>query len=210
LQIVLALDQTGKQIGFIEFMPSELAWRPVQAKKYYFIQCIAVYKKDARERGLGSALIQQCEDIARVKGKAGLCTMVSNGPWIAHRSLFEKSGFGYAEKLERFELLVKYFDKTVEPPKLIDWRKKQNKFKAWQLLYANQCTWHENAVTALKQAAKEQNIELNITKLGTPFEAQQAPSGFGTFSLLHKGKLLTDHYISKTRFLTILKKEMQL
>jgi hypothetical protein len=36
---------------------------------------------------------------------------------------------------------------------------------------------------------------------------QLAPSGFGTFSLLKDGKLLEDHYISRTRFENILKKE---
>lgn len=209
LQIVLALDQAGKQIGFIEFIPSELAWRPVQAKNYFFIQCVAVYKKEAREKGLGSSLIQQCEKMAQANGKSGLCTMVSHGPWMANRSLFEKCGFEFIEKLDRFELLVKYFDKPAEPPKLINWQKQQGKYKAWHLVYADQCPWHESSVTALKQVAKEQNIELEITKLHTPIEARQAPSGFGTFSLLHKGKLLADHYISKTRFLNILKKEMQ-
>lgn len=208
LQIISALDQSGKQIGFIEFIPSELAWRPVKASNYYFIHCIAVYKKEAREKGLGSALIQQCEKTARENHKSGICTMSSDGPWMANRNLFVKYGFEIVEKLGRYELVVKSFDTATETPKFIDWTREQAKYKGWNLVYADQCPWHENAVTALKNAAKENNIELKINKLLTPSEAQHAPSGFGTFSLIHNGKLLADHYISKTRFMNILKKEL--
>jgi L-amino acid N-acyltransferase YncA len=208
LQIIAALDQAGKQIGFIEFLPSELAWRPVKASNYYFIHCIAVYKKEAREKGLGSALLQQCEKSAREAGKSGLCSMCSDGPWMATRSLFEKNGFESVEKLGRYELIVKAFDIAAELPGFIDWQQQQAKYKGWHLLYADQCPWHENAVIALKQTAIDKNIELKITKLHTPLEARQAPSGFGTFSLIHDGKLLADHYISKTRFMNILQKEL--
>lgn len=209
LQIIMALDHFGKQIGFIEFIPSELAWRPVQANNYFFIHCIAVYKKEAREKGLGSALIQECEEVAREKGKSGLCTMSSDGPWMANRSLFENYGFEAVEKLGRYELLVKSFETSSETPKFINWNKEQAKYDGWNLVYADQCPWHENAVTALKNAAEENNIEMKINKLLTADEAQHAPSGFGTFSLIHNGKLLADHYISKTRFSNILKKELQ-
>ncbi len=209
LQIISALDQSGKQIAFIEFIPSELAWRPVQANNYFFIHCIAVYKKEAREKGLGSALIQQCEKAARENGKSGLCTMSSDGPWMANRSLFKKCGFEAVEKLGRYELLVKSFETSYETPKFIDWTRVQDKYNGWHLVYADQCPWHENAVTALKNAAKENNIELKISKLLTADEAKHAPSGFGAFSLMHNGKLLADHYISKTRFMNILKKELQ-
>jgi len=48
---------------------------------------------------------------------------------------------------------------------------------------------------------------LNVIKLETPEEARNAPSGFGTFSLVYNGQLLEDHYLSKTRFENILKQQ---
>jgi hypothetical protein len=51
----------------------------------------------------------------------------------------------------------------------------------------------------------DNGITLTVKKLATPKEAQKAPSGFGTFSLIKDGKLLADHYISRTRFENILK-----
>jgi hypothetical protein len=55
--------------------------------------------------------------------------------------------------------------------------------------------------------ANEIGIKLEVIKIDY-LEAQNGPSGFGTFSLLYNGKLLADHYISKTRFISIVKKEL--
>ncbi|MEZ5197460.1 MAG: YoaP domain-containing protein [Bacteroidales bacterium] len=59
----------------------------------------------------------------------------------------------------------------------------------------------------MKQTAKEYGLDLQVTILKTAKEAQEAPSGYGTYSLVYKGKLLSDHYISNTRFKNILNKE---
>jgi len=54
------------------------------------------------------------------------------------------------------------------------------------------------------------NVDLKVSKINTAKEAKMAPSGFGVFNLLHDGKLLDDHYLSATRFRTILKKELNI
>jgi len=207
LKIIIATDKTGKQIGFIEYIPSELAWRPIMADNFYFIQCIALFVKEAKEKGVGSYLIQKCESDAKKNGKSGICAMSSDGPWIANKSLYEKNHFSIAEKLDRFELMVKSFDSKAKNPKFLDWTKEQTKFKGWNLVYSDQCPWHEKSITDLEQSAIDNEIKLTIKKLKTPKEAQNAPSGFGTFSLLKDGELLADHYISRTRFENILKQE---
>lgn len=207
LKIKIATDNTGKQVGFIEYIPSELAWRPIKADNFYFIQCIAIFVKDAKEKGVGSRLIQLCESDAKRSGKSGVCAMSSDGPWIANKNLYEKNNFIVADKLDRFELMFKSFDSNAKTPKFVDWRIKQKKYKGWHLVYSDQCPWHEKSITDLKQSADDNEIKLTITKLKTPKEAQHAPSGFGTFSLIKDGILLADHYISRTRFENILKQE---
>lgn len=207
LKIKIAVDENGKQVGFIEYIPSELAWRPIRANNYYFIQCIALFVKEAKEKGIGSYLIQECEKDAKINKKAGICAMSSDGPWMANKSLFEKNKFRVAEKLDRFELMVKTFDHISIKPQFFDWTKQQTKYKGWHLIYSDQCPWHEKSITDLQQSALENGIKLIVKKLLTPIEAQSAPSGFGTFSLLHDGHLLADHYISRTRFENIVKQE---
>jgi YoaP-like len=103
---------------------------------------------------------------------------------------------------------VKKFKSTTPTPHLIDWTLQQKKYKGWHLVYADQCPWHEKAVTVMKKVATDFNINLKIKKLKSASEARKAPSGFGVFSLLHNGQLLEDHYLSETRFRSILKKEL--
>lgn len=52
-------------------------------------------------------------------------------------------------------------------------------------------------------------IDLKLKKIETVDEAKNAPSGFGTYSLIYNGKLIEDHYLSATRFRNILKKELK-
>ncbi len=205
LRMKIAVDKSGKQLGYIEYMPAEIAWRPVIAPGYFFIQCIVIFSNEIKNHGIGSLLVGQCELDAKANNKPGICTMSSNGPWVAKNSLFEKNDFISVNSLERFNLMVKSFDKNAPIPKLIDWTKQQANYKGWNLVYADQCPWHEKSVTDLLQSANENGITLNVIKLETAEEAQNAPSGFATFSLIFDGKLLADHYISKTRFENILK-----
>ena len=61
---------------------------------------------------------------------------------------------------------------------------------------------------ALIKSASENGIDLTVKKIESPKEAKQIPSGFGVFALIHNGRLLEDHYISKRRFESILQKEI--
>ena len=86
----------------------------------------------------------------------------------------------------------------------------RERFKGWHLLYADQCPWHDKSAGMLKETAVEYGFDLKITKIKSAREAKQAPSGFGVFNLLHDGKLLEDHYISKARFRNIINKELNI
>ena len=206
LKILKGAD--GKMIGFIEYVPASNAWRPIEAEKFMFIHCITVYSKKDRNKGYGSLLIAEVEKDAKREGLAGVCVMSSKGTWIADNGIFDDNGFKKIDQRGRFELLFKKWDTAVPDPKLLDWTKQQAKYKGWNLIYADQCPWHEKSVVALLNTAMDYDIDLKITKLETAQEAKNAPSGYGVFSLLHDGKLLEDHYLSATRFRNILKKEL--
>jgi GNAT superfamily N-acetyltransferase len=208
VKIRIATDKQNKQLGFIEYIPSELAWRPVEATNYLFVQCIVLMVKEARQNGIGSALLRYCEMDARKNNKSGVCAMSSNGVWMANRTLYEKNGYREVDKLGRFELMSLTFDDKFPQPRFIDWTKQQTQYKGWNLVYSDQCPWHQKSTTDLVQAASDYGIELKVKRLSTPQEARNAPSGFGTFSLIKDGKLLEDHYLSRTRFENILKKEL--
>ncbi len=207
ITIKIAMDENNKQIGFIEYISSELAWRPINIKNYLFIQCITVFSKKMRSQGIASDLIKACELDALKLKKDGICTMSSKGSWIADKPVFTNYGFQNAESKGRFELLYKSFDnKTV--PTFFDWTAQQKNYKGWNLTYANQCPWHAKSVQDLIDCSTEHGINLKVKEIKSPAEAQNAPSGYGVFNLIKDGKLLSDHYISRTRFENIIKKEI--
>ncbi|AKA34250.1 GNAT family N-acetyltransferase [Flagellimonas lutaonensis] len=208
LRMKILKGENDKMIGFIEYVPAEYAWRPLDADGFMFIHCMYVYSKKDRNKGYGSTLINEAEKDAKARGMAGVCVMASKGAWIADKGIFEKNGFQQVDKKGRFELLSKKWDAKAPDPKLHDWTVQQKKYKGWHLLYADQCPWHEKSVEALLNTAMDYDIDLKVIKLKTAKEAKNAPSGYGVFSLLHNGKLLEDHYISATRFRNILKKEL--
>ncbi|MBM2816874.1 MAG: hypothetical protein HW421_3636 [Ignavibacteria bacterium] len=208
IKIIIACDSDKRQLGFIEYIPSEQAWRPVSAENYLFIHCIAIFVKGAKRKELGSALLKLCEEDAKANTKSGICTIASSGAWMADKSLFEKNGYEQCDELDKFELMVKKFNSDSAHPKLINWKENQKQYQGWNLVYSDQCPWHTKSVNDLKAAALDFGIDLKITGFENPADAQNSPSGFGTYSLIRDGRLLEAHYISKTRFLNILKKEI--
>ena len=209
LKLKILKDASDKMLGFIEYTPSANAWRPVDADSFMFIHCIVEYSKKDRDQGYGSLLIQEAEKDAKAGQMDGLCVMTSKGSWIANKDIFEKNGFIEVDKRCRFELLSKKWNNKVDNPKLFDWTAQQKKYKGWNLVYADQCPWHEKSVEAMLHVAMDFGIDLKVTKMETAQEAKNAPSGFGVFNLLHDGKLIEDHYLSTTRFQNILKKELK-
>lgn len=208
LRMKILKDDTDKKIGFIEYVPAASAWRPVNADNFMFIHCMYVYSKKDRNQGIGGLLIDDAEKDARNRGMNGLCVMTSKGAWITNKTIFEKNGFKEVDQRGRFELLSKKWKASVPEPQLFDWTAQQKKYQGWHLIYADQCPWHEKSVEAILNTAMDFEIDLQVTKMKTAEEAKKAPSGFGVFNLMHDGKLLEDHYLSATRFRSILKEEL--
>ena len=206
LRMKIGLNEKGEKIGFIEYVPAEFAWRPVNAPGYMFIHCMYIYPNKNKNQGYGSRLVQECEKDAKAMGKNGVAVMTSKGAWITNKTLFLKNSFEEVDKNGRFELYIKKFNDSAPNPKLIKWQDQQTD-SGWSLQYSDQCPWHAKAVEVLKDTAKKQKINLNVLKLNSSEEAQNAPTGFGVFNLIKDNKRIEDHYISKTRFENILEKE---
>lgn len=196
-----------EKIGFIEYTPSEHAWRPVKANNYLFIHCLMVYGKKNNNLGYGSELIKHCIEDARKMKKSGVAVFTSKGSWIANQSIFLKNGFELIDTKENFELLAFRFNGSSQPA-FRDWTIQLIKYKGLHLIYANQCPLFTKSIDEMTQTAKSFGLTLNTTLINTAREAQLAPGAYGTYNLVYNGKLLSYHYISNTRFKNILNKEL--
>ena len=204
----LKLLKSGEEIlGFVEYVPIENAWRPVKGENYLFVHCMWVYPKKNYNQGFGSKLLQHCIQESRQNNLNGVAAIVSNGSWMTDKALFLKNGFEVINAKGRFDLVVKKFNDS-PIPEFINWEVSLSKYKGLNLVYANQCPLFIKSVDEMKATAKEFGLELKVSILETAKDAQQAPSGYGVYSLVFDGKLLSDHYISNTRFKNIITKEI--
>ena len=208
LRIKILKNNEGKQAAFIEYIPADFAWRPVNAPGYMFIQCMFTYSNNDKGKGYGSLLIKDCEEDAKQRSMSGVAVMTSKGTWVTDKRIFENNGYQIIDKKGWFELLVKKFNDVNPDPKLIDWTENFKSYKWWHLLYSDQCPWHYKFIDTIKEVADENNLKLTIKKITRSEDAKQVPSGFGVFNIIHNGKLTADHYISRARFNNILKNEL--
>ena len=115
LRLLLCRDEKGKPLAFLEYVPGEYAWRPVDAKGWLFVHCLWVYPKGQKVGGLGSLLIQACLEEARQAGATGVAAMVSDGVWMAGKEVFLNNGFTQIAEADRFQLVIHRLKKGPVP-----------------------------------------------------------------------------------------------
>jgi len=207
LRFLLFRDEKGKPLAFLEYVPGEYAWRPVDAKGWLFVHCLWVYPKGQKVGGLGSRLIRACLEEARQADATGVAAMVSDGAWMAGKQVFLKDGFGQIAEADRFQLVI-YRLKEGREPRFRDISGNLAKYRGLHIVYSAQCPMLPKSVNDLSAMAAEHGLELGVTVLNSAREARNAPSYYGVFNLVWNGRLLSDHYVSKGRFKNILRKEI--
>ncbi len=207
LRLLLCRDEKGKPLAFLEYVPGEYAWRPVDAKGWLFVHCLWVYPKGQKVGGLGSRLIRACLEEARQAHAMGVTAMVSDGAWMAGKQVYLKNGFQQIAEVDRFQLVIHHLKKGPEP-RFRDISGNMAKYRGLHIVYSAQCPMLPKSVNDLSEMATEHGLKLKVTMLNSAREAQDAPSYYGVFNLLWNGRLLADHYVSKGRFKNILRKEI--
>jgi ribosomal protein S18 acetylase RimI-like enzyme len=205
---LLYFENDKKCHGFIEYVPGEYSWRAVEAKDYLFIHCIWVSPNKFKNKGYGSLLVAECIKDAEKQGKAGVAVIASEGPFMAKKDLFLKNGFREVQASGVFTLLVKQLRKAADP-KFKDFDNQLRSYEGLKLVYSNQCPWVARFMSELGETIEGKGLKIDVVELKTAEQAQAAPSIYAVFNLVNDGKLLVDHYISNTRFLNILNKELK-
>ncbi len=207
LRFLLFRSDTGKPLGFLEYVPGEYAWRPVDAAGWLFVHCLWVYPAGQRVGGLGGRLIHACIDRAKNVGATGVAAMVSDGPWMANKQIFLKQGFEQVDETDRFQLVVRRVQDGPDPH-FRDLRQNLKRYRGLHVVYAPQCPFLPKSVNDLTEMASENGLELHVTVLDSARKAQRAPSYYGVFNLIWNGRILADHYVSKGRFKNMLRKDI--
>lgn len=197
-------------IGFIEYVPGKYTWRAVEASGYMLIHCIMIMKRQYKEKGYGTLLLNECLQDAKKENMHGVAVVTRKGTWMAGKELFLKNGFEVIDEAPPdFELLMKKFSNDVPLPKFIgDWAKRLESYgKGLTIIQSDQCPYLAKSVKEISETAQEKyGIKAKIIELKNCGEAQRAPCAYGIFSIIYNGKIIADHPISNKRFANIMKK----
>jgi GNAT superfamily N-acetyltransferase len=202
-------DTDGMQ-GMIEYLPGEYCWRPVDAGGYMFVHCIFVgIQKAYKGKGYGSLLLQACLEEAKKRKMHGVAAVTRRGPFMAGKDIFAKHGFTVVDTAPPdFELVVTRFHKNAPVPKFKgDQAKRLSLYRqGLTIVRADQCPYSVKNVAEMVGTARTVfGLQPRIVTLGSCEEAQNSPCPFGTFCIVHDGKVIACHPISNTRFTNIMK-----
>lgn len=181
---------------FIEYVPAEKAWIPVDAPNYLMVNCFWV-SGQYKGQGHAKALLQYAIDDAKAQGKNGLATVVGTKKfhYMSDTKWLLGQGFESIEKLANgFSLLALKINSDASNPSFKECVKscECDDRKGLVVYYTNRCPFTEYYVNGtLKSLAQKHNIPLKIIKLETMEQAQAAPSPATIFSAFFNGKFLT-------------------
>jgi hypothetical protein len=138
----------------------------------------------------------------------GVAVITSDLSFMANQNIFVKNGYKKQAESGKDQLMVKQF-REGPLPSINDWQAETEKYKGLSIVYSKQCPWVARFVEEVKPLLEKEQVEPTVIEQKTAGQAQKAPSLYGVFNLIHDGRLLADRYISTTRFLNILKKEIK-
>lgn len=203
--VFLKADVRGK--CFIEYIPAEYAWSPIEAKDYMYIDCLWV-SGQFKGQGHSNELLQACIQDSKAKGKKGLVALSSKKKmgFLADPKYMRYKGFQLADTAEPyFELLYLPFESDALPPRFREQVKQTApKKEGFTFYYTNQCPFTAKYVPILEGLAKAHGAPVETLHISSAAEAQAAFSPFTTFSLYYNGEFLTHEILSEKKFEKIL------
>ena len=194
---------------FIEYLPAENAWNPIEAEGYMYIDCLWV-AGSFKGNGYSTDLLNACIEDSKNKGKKGLCILAAakKKPFLADPKFLKYKGFRVCDEAENgIQLWCLPFDEDAALPKLKECAKKPHIDESgYVLYYTNQCPFNAKYVPVLEELAKEQNVEFKAIHIESKEMAQSAPTPITTYALFCDGEYLTNEQMNDKRFLKLLGK----
>lgn len=194
-------DVRGK--CFIEYIPAENAWAPVEADGYMYINCLWV-SGQFKGQGYSNLLLGKCMEDSREKGKKGLVALSSKKKmgFLSDPGYLEYKGFQAADTAAPyFELMYLPFEENAEKPRFKNTVHMHSHMpKGFVLYYTNQCPFTAKYVPLLEDMARARNAVFQAVHIHSKEDAQNAPTPFTTFSLFYDGQLVTHEILSEKKF----------
>ena len=122
---------------FIEYIPAENAWNPIDADGYMYIDCLWV-SGSFKGHGYSNDLLSACIEDSKSKGKQGLCILSSakKKPFLADPKFLKHKGFTVCDEADNgIQLWYLPFSADARQPKCKDCAKHPHVDEAGYVLY---------------------------------------------------------------------------
>lgn len=203
------LRSTERGKCFIEYIPAENAWVPIDAEGYMYIDCLWV-SGSLKGHGYSTDLLNQCIEDSRSKGRKGLCILSSSKkkPFLADPKFLKYKGFAAADEADNgIQLWYLPFDPDAAKPQFKACAKHPHIDETgYVLYYTSQCPFNAKYVPVLEKTAAENGVLFKAVHIKTKEEAQNAPSPITTYALFYDGAYLSNEQMNDKKFLKLLGK----
>ena len=200
------LKSTERGKCFIEYLPAEYAWIPIQADGYMLINCLWV-SGSFKGHGYSNDLLGACLEDSRAKGRKGLCILSSakKKPFLADPKYLRHKGFAVCDEADNgIQLWFLPFSADTDPPRLKDCAKHPRLDEAgFVLYYTSQCPFNARYVPIVERTARENGIPFKAIHLDSREAAQNAPTPVTTYALFYNGQYVTNEQMNDTKFLKL-------
>lgn len=189
---------------FIEYIPAEYAWNPIDADGYMYIDCLWV-AGSLKGQGHAGRLLEECIRDSKEKGKRGLCILSSakKKPFLADPKFLAYKGFAVGDEADNgIQLWYLPFEKGTDAPQFKACAKHPHIPEAgYVLFYTHQCPYNAKYVPILEQTAAEHGVAFRAVRLDSREAAQAAPTPITTYALFYNGDYITNEQMNDKRFL---------
>ncbi len=193
---------------FIEYIPAENAWVPIEAEGYTYIDCLWV-SGSFKGHGYSSDLLSACEKESREKGKKGLCILAAarKRPFLADPKYLKYKGFSVCDEADNgIQLWYLPFEEGAQRPRFKECaRHPHTEEKGYVLYYTSQCPFNGKYVPILEETARENGIPFKAIHLESREEARSAPTPVTTYALFRDGEYVTNEQMNDKKFLKLVR-----
>lgn len=192
---------------FIEYIPAEYAWNPIEADGYMYIDCLWV-AGSFKGHGYSSELLEQCIADSKDKGKKGLCILscAKKKSFLADPKFLKYKGFEVCDESDNgVQLWYLPFEEETKKPQFKDCAKHPHiEDQGYVLFYTYQCPYNAKYVPVLEAISKEKGIAFQAIRITDREMAQNVPTPITTYALFHDGEYLTNEQMNDKRFLKLI------
>ena len=172
---------------FIEYIPAENAWVPIDAAGWLYINCLWV-SGSLKGHGYSSDLLEECLRDAKAQGKNGVCILCAEGrkrEFLADPKFLTHKGFKVSDISDcGINLMYLPLAENARQPKFKDCAKHPKvEENGFVLYYTDQCPYTCYWVPKVQEAAKEHGIPFKAVHITEKETAQNVPAPVTTYAL---------------------------